>query len=389
MTDENQGSPPDDGASPGGGTSRIIEGKWKCRNCHTEGILGRHKQCPSCGNPREDGAEMSFDFGAQGGSGDFQAETVTDAKALELAEAGEDWFCEFCGTGNRGDQSVCRNCAAGRTVRATRFAQPQSQGREAPPPAKKKSGVAALVVGGLILSLGLWAFWATREKSITGKVVRAEWVHQVSRETFERKVAEGWRDELHLIAPQMPVQGVGEVGGVENLRACTPRVKKTVQEPCGTQRVCHPSSERYSCGSERKCQTQNLKNGFAKEVCSQVPKFCTRTVERCADEIRYCARPIYSTWCAYDTFAWKEAEKKVEQGEVPPTRWPELRPGSLDRIRKSSSYTAVIEYQHRGGKKEWPLKLETEAQFQEFPVGKTMPLLIKNLGGQPALAPQK
>src|SRR5437879_6305840 len=91
---------------------RIIEGTWNCTSCDAKGILGREKKCPTCGNPREEGAESKFEFGEKNADGSMQREAATDAKALGLAAAGADWYCQFCAAGNQGDLPKCKNCGA-------------------------------------------------------------------------------------------------------------------------------------------------------------------------------------------------------------------------------------------------------------------------------------
>src|SRR5215217_4952294 len=87
--------------------TRIIEGTWNCTSCDAKDILARHKRCPNCNNPRElTGDESDFDFGeVDAESGKSLREGVTDDKALEIAGAGEDWFCAFCGAAS-GDEAA-------------------------------------------------------------------------------------------------------------------------------------------------------------------------------------------------------------------------------------------------------------------------------------------
>ena len=96
---------------------RIIEGTWTCTSCGTQGILGRHKKCTVCNNPRElTGQESEFEFGeVDPTTGKSLREGVTDEKALDMAAAGEDWFCAFCNASNRGDAPRCKHCSAERT----------------------------------------------------------------------------------------------------------------------------------------------------------------------------------------------------------------------------------------------------------------------------------
>ena len=89
--------------------SRIVELKWECGECDTAGILGRNKNCPSCGSPREKGEMSMSGLGASsyGRDGRNKAATVTDPELLKMALAGPDWFCSHCGTGNKGDGDRC------------------------------------------------------------------------------------------------------------------------------------------------------------------------------------------------------------------------------------------------------------------------------------------
>src|SRR3954452_8475650 len=125
--------------------TRIIEGTWNCSSCGTKGILARHKKCPTCNNPRElTGQESEFDFGdTDAATGKSLSEGVTDEKALELANAGADWVCAYCGASNRGDQGSCRNCRAERSSDAKVLQEEADPGlppEQPAPAAPKKRG---------------------------------------------------------------------------------------------------------------------------------------------------------------------------------------------------------------------------------------------------------
>jgi len=83
----------------------IKEGVWDCSNCTTTHIPGHLKKCPECGDPRnpvlnpEEKPYLPTD-----------AQEVTNPELLDLANAGPDWSCGFCGEANRGDATVCSNC---------------------------------------------------------------------------------------------------------------------------------------------------------------------------------------------------------------------------------------------------------------------------------------
>ncbi|WNG32760.1 hypothetical protein F0U61_03375 [Archangium violaceum] len=83
----------------------IREGLWDCGFCGTKGNLGRHKQCNHCGAARQKDVQFYLPD---------EAPVVTDERLIAQAEAGADWYCEHCGSGNTGTLDVCRRCSAPR-----------------------------------------------------------------------------------------------------------------------------------------------------------------------------------------------------------------------------------------------------------------------------------
>lgn len=82
---------------------QVREGRWDCSHCGATGILGRNKCCTQCGASR--GADVKFYLPAD-------AQVVTDASLLSLANAGPDWVCSHCNADNRGDANFCGTCGA-------------------------------------------------------------------------------------------------------------------------------------------------------------------------------------------------------------------------------------------------------------------------------------
>lgn len=365
-------------------TRRIIEGKWDCTSCGTKGVLGRHKECPSCGNPREAGAEMKFDFGETRSDGSAAAETVTDADALKAAEAGADWFCAFCGTGNSQGLQKCGNCGADRTERKLDAPKDTVQEKVKEPRNRSKLKGLALCA---ILVVGSCIYWGTREHQMSGSVISTSWKRSVSRETFIRGPRQEWRDNIKLGPARMPVNGAGEDPGGENLRACVRKYRRTVQEPCGVRNVCKNVSERYSCGSERKCSVRDKGNGFAEEVCRSVPKTCTRTVQKCANETRYCDRRIDDDWCTYDTWSWVAAAPVELRGEDSSPRWPEVRAGQLDRLTRQESYEVGIRYGEGDQVKNHTLNPATEGEYVRWRKGDSLRVTSNNFGTVTSVEP--
>ena len=152
--------------------SEIIELRWNCSSCASKNILGREKECPSCGSPREKG-EMVM-------TAEEDAPAVTDAALLELANAGADWFCAHCAAGNRGDRAHCMKCGASRhTVsrapHTPNTRPPEPPKYEAPEPPKYESNKSYFVVGGVLVLLIAFGVWAMQSHTVVGVVARMSW----------------------------------------------------------------------------------------------------------------------------------------------------------------------------------------------------------------------
>ncbi len=364
--------------------TRIIEGTWNCTSCDTKGIPARHKRCPNCNNPRElTGQESEFDFGeVDAKSGKSLREGVTDEKALEIAGAGEDWFCAYCGAANRGDLPRCKHCSAERTPDAK--AAPR-QAFDAPPPrpaaAPPKKSLGKKPWVGLLLMLSCFGtcLWANRTHEYTGEVVGTAWKRAVVQERFTLVAKTGWQDELHATPARMPVDGRGEVAGVANIRDCVTRQRGTRQVPDGTERVCRTKSRRVACGTEEKCTRRDRGNGFVEEVCEDVTKYCSESYEDCRNETRYRAEPVYARQCTYDTHEWKPVDRREASGANDVPRWPELQVRGADRLRREEQYTVDIRYED-DGVKEHVLEPKTEAEFLAWKKGQSVVLTVTNLG---------
>ena len=366
--------------------TRIIEGTWNCTSCDRKDIPARSRSCPSCNNPREEtGQESEFEFGGvDAASGRALREGTTDDKALSAAGAGEDWFCNFCGASNRGDAPQCHHCRAGRedSSRALQSEPDPSDAPPPPPPARKKSGVGRTLLYvslGLVASCGALIFWGGRSHGVTGQVTGTEWTRTVHQERFQRVQREGWRDQLRLASPRMPVNGQGEVAGVENIRACGLRQRGTRQVADGTERVCSTKQRRVQCGTEEKCTRQKMGNGFMKETCDDVPKYCGESYQDCEERTRYRSEPVLDTSCTYDTYAWTPVTQRTESGHDSAPRWPALSPGALDRLRREEKYTVRIGYE-QGGAKQHELTPPDESGFLAWKKGQAVPLKVNNFG---------
>ena len=366
---------------------RIIEGRWNCASCGAKGVLGRHKTCPGCGNPREQGSETSFDFGGTTGSGGSTAETVTDAELVQLAQAGEDWHCGYCESANKGDAAVCRNCGAERGEAQPRTPPrpiPQALVSPAAAPAKPRRWPYALVVA--MLSCCGFCMWGIREHETTGRVASRSWTRHVERQTFTRVEKQGWKDELRAQAAVMPVAGAGEVAGVQDVSDCRRKQRGTRQVADGTERVCTDRTRRVACGSEEKCSVVDDGNGFGREVCHDVTKYCSESYEDCRNQTRYRTEPVYGDECRYRTWEWQRAEEGQTAGGDDPPRWPELVTGQRDRLVKTEKYRVEVAW---GDGKAHVVEPPNESDFARWKPGATVKLTVTNLGTVTAAVPEE
>ncbi len=84
--------------------SRRIEGLWDCSFCGQKGIRARFDHCEGCGSPR--GADCIFYLPT-----DLQAATLSRDEAQKTSNA-PDWYCDYCGSLNSADATVCRGCGS-------------------------------------------------------------------------------------------------------------------------------------------------------------------------------------------------------------------------------------------------------------------------------------
>jgi len=376
---------------------RIIEGTWDCGSCGQQKILARHKQCPGCGNPREEGKETDFDFGERSASGGLVRESATDAHALETASVGPDWFCAYCQTANRADATRCRNCAADRAEGTAAVAQTLLDEPPAPPepayvgyttkppvqtPSWLKKGLLGCVgiTGLMVLGTCVFGYWLSRTGEYTARVSHVSWSRQVTRQTFAQVTRSGWKNELRQASSIMPVAGSGERPGVESIRDCRRAQRGTRQVADGTREVCQNRTRRVACGTEERCHVVKQGNGFAKEVCDDVTKYCSESYRDCHTETRYRAEPVFDIQCAYNTWDWTNVGEAKAQGTDDPPQWPALSAGKLDRLQRQEQYRVVFEYRKGGKTESLEIKPSSESEFLSWRPGQEATAVVTNGG---------
>lgn len=394
---------------------RIIELTWCCASCGTEGILGRHKTCPECGSPREKG-EMVMDGldTDQDGDGFNDAATVTAPELLDLAEAGFDWFCTHCSSGNRGDGSECSNCGSPRYGEAKELHPDLAKPTPAKPPppsppmdkepSLQKETDQAIRLGALVVLVMAIVYFATRTHDVEGAVRTMEWSRTVTVDVWTPFTEREWRHRASERVEVKPTNGSGERAGYTLVPgSCASEFYETEKYQCGVEEESYDcstyhtetetyqgtcsKSESYSCGET--CTSSG--NGFAKcrpKTCTRSknysctktrtkqvrdPKTCHRTVPK------YCTRPIFRDKCTYATQKWVTARTPSVSGTGKNMAWPAVTLAPLERASRSDTYTVTWAFQD-GSKKDSFSRTLSEAQYLTWDVGQKTYIRVTAVG---------
>lgn len=407
----------------------IREKIWTCSECEAS-VLGRHKDCPQCGSPREKGEMRSLV-----GQGSV---TVTDPELLKLANAGADWFCTHCSAGNIGNGDRCSKCGADRYD----VAEEDHPDFKRPPPPKRPleeplpttpSAPDTRMKGGLfgvvILVLLGFVFWAMQTHEVEGSVTSTTWTRTVHVESWVNTTTHLFRKDTAERPEVQPRRGSGERAGLALIpNTCRDEYYKTIQVECGSHEECEDVyrteqesyacsktvSEDYACsvpGPDVACgeDCQDLGNGFedchtrycpGPEVpgtCShyvQVSDTCTRDVEvfdhkACRTVTDYCDKKLDELACDYRTQAWAPAGDHASSGSGKDLFWKDVSVGPLQRASFSATTRRVISYGD-GETKEYVTKVDrtdqvtaesSAAEYRTWAVGDRVVLDVNNLGG--------
>ena len=333
-----------------GMSTTMAWGHWDCTRCGHQNISGRDKRCPACGDPRE---QHELDAMRPPDDAEFTSAAISAPEELELASAGADWSCGYCGTNNPNTASDCQGCGGARQQAsamgkgglvgaevAAPFPEPRppppaahARQASAPTPRKPRFTRRQIVLGVLgLLVLLLW--WGLRDREETGVVTRLQWTHTTELQRWQDTSTGGWgpiQDRTEV----PPRGGHGEIAGVR-VTGCYQKHSHDERYSCGTES--YQATESYSCGSKEVCSNSNNGNGSFSRTCRQVSETCKRNVTK--TRTKYCTRPIYREWCDYVTQQWApqrsaeaagEGHTNLRHAEIPTS-------GDRERVQYSGKY---------------------------------------------------
>ncbi len=83
-----------------------IEALWDCSFCQSKGIKGSQRNCPNCGNAKDETVAFYLPTDV-----DFSKAFEDDGSIGTKA----DWLCSFCHRYNHDSQSNCISCGASKS----------------------------------------------------------------------------------------------------------------------------------------------------------------------------------------------------------------------------------------------------------------------------------
>lgn len=342
-----------------------VELQWACPNCASTN-LGSEKLCGNCGAPQPENIEF------------FQPERqvlITEEKKIAQAEAGADIHCPYCGSRNSADAEVCHQCGGdlkegikretGRVVGAyktgpvTHITCPQcgadnldtaksclqcggalaTEAKKAEQPAqfqqpsRYRIWIVAGIVAILILSCGIFLFFANRTSESTGIVREVEWERSVPVEALVPVEYKDWHDNI-------PSEG--------SLQTCTEEVRYIQDDPA--------LNSVEICGTP---YTVDSGSGFGEVV-------------------QDCQFEVYDSFCTYTMQEWGVVDTVVLSGNDYSPIWPEPNISTNQRIGEvwEETYTIIFD---SGGEK-YVYTTNELSLFQEAQVGSEWTLNINTFG---------
>ena len=304
----------------------IREGAWDCPHCGRKKNRGPDKFCGGCGAPR--GEDVRFYLPED-------APEVTDAAALERAQAGPDWICPYCEGDNPAGNAFCSGCGAARDGAAVR---PVVEHRDAPAPPpppqpvvspapgggrfKKGCGIGCL---GLLLLVALF-WWLGRPRETELTVEGVQWERTVAIEALRSVTEEAWENEVPAGA---------------RVLSRSRQVHHTNRVQIGTERRTRTVSEQVQVGTERvKVGTRDLGNGYFEDVYEDRPVYESQSREESYDEPVYREDPVYAIKVRYEIDKWLPAREEKVTGTSRAADWPVSRlvAGNEREGKRTESY---------------------------------------------------
>lgn len=282
--------------------SKLVMGYWDCPYCEQTKIEGIHRECPSCGHPREKGTKFYMKQG--------EKQYLTKEEGKKKGK-GADWICGACDTLNSVLDDHCKSCGSPRDIRdGDYFSKREKEVDTFSHNDSYSSSKTAqkfqikstyLLVFAIFVMLGVSIFLLSSifaPKIENFHVDNIYWQTTQEVETMKTYHESGWSipeggrqtDKKWVIKKYEPVLDHYE----------------TVQKSRQVEIIDH-----YDTKSS---YTDNGDGTFTEDT-YQVPVYRTKTEYYTEKEPVYRDEPVYAWKYWYDIDRWKVTDKLVETGE--------------------------------------------------------------------------
>ena len=315
---------------------KIIEGRWDCSFCGTKGILGRHRECPNCGQPR--GEDVKFYISDE-------KDYVSEKEAENISRE-PDWLCRYCGSYNSAKNNKCTSCGAEREDGNTYFdvqEKTKEHQKESDEQNDKNNyeyenveeksrswkgkinknifgGVAILILLATIIC-GIISIFIPKEASM--KITEFSWQRSINVEEYKTFHESDWDVPAggRVTGQSMEIHHYESV--IDHYETKTREVEKT----------------RIS-GYETRTYTKDLGNGYFEEESEQVPIYETYYETEEYEEPVYRDEPVYRMKYYYDIDRWTYERSVNTKGNDKSPYWGEVSLTDKERVKsKTETYT--------------------------------------------------
>lgn len=352
----------------------IREGRWDCQYCGALGNMGRDKACPNCGSSRPEGTKFYLADDAE----------ITDKKLLRQATIGPDWNCEFCGTSNAADITICGSCNAPREasspvaqVKDYELGEAPTSGDMAPPPearpatateeskAKPKlSPMAIAGIAGAVLLLCICivaAIFIFGGQDVDATVSGFTWERAFEVEAFQTVTEEDWSipDGGRLLSQSEEIHHYDQI--LDHYETRQREVSEQIQV----------GERTYVCGQ------RDLGNGFFEDIECSEPVYETQNRTETYEEPIYREEPVYQTRYVYEIDKWVVVRTENARGDDHSPYWPRADLGDDEREGARTESYLVFFTNDKGDRYSYEVPLD---EWQGFEAGQGVKLKLNALG---------
>lgn len=397
------------------GKTVVVETTWKCTSCDNVNP-GLHKDCGSCGNPREV-KELHNSSSPVDSDGRIIGRVVTDTAELKIFGAGEDWHCRFCDAGNinRTDEGRTTNCFKCGAVRSEKdvdtvagrgsehfveqpvestyvetdipyvkidhsYQRPQTDTYSQTAYSSPKN-YTYLYMGIGVVVVAILAFllvWGLKEHKGTGTVVSISWESFVQQHDWERTSDSDWERNISNRSHVNPSNGrnTGEYNG-EEIGSCHQKEDLSDDYKCNPHEIC---TDVTSCSWKSTGQHDCKDNGNGSQTCREIEKeVCVVTGKKCDTQYDTCYRE--HDYCDYYTWKWVSGQSYRNTGSDYVVIDPVVTNTRLQYTDNPvHTYNVNISYVDDGKQDSWTLHPQNISDYHRWKIGQKMPVVINNFG---------